>query len=125
MEVDRMAFCWCTLEVDDMEKSLQFYQEIVGLPLDRRFKPNSGMEISFLGDGETKVELICREGNEAKIKGEGVSLGFTVDSLDKKIEFIKEKGIAVASGPVQPNPHLRFFFVSDPDGFQVQFVENM
>lgn len=120
-----MAFCWCTLEVDDMEKSLQFYQEIVGLSLNRRFKPNSGMEISFLGDGETKIELICREGNEAKEKGVGVSLGFTVDSLDKKIGFIKEKGIAIEGGPVQPNPHLRFFFVLDPDGFKVQFVENI
>lgn len=120
-----MGFCWCTLEVDDMEKSLQFYREIVGLPLDRRFKPNSGMEISFLGDGETKLELICREGNEAKIKGEGLSLGFTVDSLDQKIAFIKEKGIAIESGPLQPNPHLRFFFVLDPDGFKVQFAENM
>ncbi|HBE76529.1 MAG TPA: glyoxalase, partial [Firmicutes bacterium] len=28
-------------------------------------------------------------------------------------------------GPFQPNPHIKFFFVKDPDGFSVQFVENM
>ena len=34
-----------------------------------------------------------------------------------------ERGIAIHSGPFQPNPELRFLYVLDPDGLKVQFVE--
>lgn len=44
-----------------MEESLEFYTEIVGLNLNKRFKAGPGTEIAFLGDGETKVELICQQ----------------------------------------------------------------
>ena len=37
---------------------------------------------------------------------------------------MKEKGIPIHSGPFQPNPHARFFFVLDPNGLKIQFVEN-
>lgn len=37
--------------------------------------------------------------------------------------FVKEKGFEIHSGPFAPNPVTRFFFVQDPDGLLVQFVE--
>ena len=117
-----MRFLWCTITVNDMDESLAFYREIVGLPLNRRFNAGPGMEIAMLGDGETQVELICRGNGPVQI-GPDVSLGFMVDSVDKKMESLKEKGIAIHSGPVQPNPHLRFFHVLDPNGLMIQFAE--
>lgn len=118
-----MKFCWCTIMVKDMEESLKFYQEVVGLKVDRRFKAGPGVEIVFLGDGETKVELISDEKNKEVNFGPDISLGFEVDSVDEMINFVKEKGIAIHSGPVQPNPNTRFFFVLDPNGLKIQFVE--
>ena len=120
-----MKFCWCTITVKNMETSLKFYQEIVGLPLNRRFAAGPGTEICFLGEGETKVELICGAAHKTFNGGTGISLGFEVKSLDEKIKFIREKGLAVESGPYQPNPHLKFFHIKDPDGVNVQFVENL
>jgi lactoylglutathione lyase len=37
----------------------------------------------------------------------------------------KDKGIPVESGPVQPNPHVKFFFIKDPNGMKIQLVENI
>ena len=34
-------------------------------------------------------------------------------------------GITVTKEIFIPNPHVKFFFVNDPNGFQVQFVEQM
>jgi len=119
-----MKFCWCTLGVKDMEESVKFYRDIVGLPVNRRFPAGPGLEIAFLGEGETKVELICGEKYPA-LAAAGISLGFEVKSLDGTMQFIKEKGLEAASGPFQPNPHIKFFYVKDPDGHSVQFVENM
>lgn len=120
-----MNFCWCTITVKDMEESLHFYQEIVGLKLDRRFKAGPGTEIVFLGDGETKVELICYENKKEIQMGKDISLGFAVESVDKMMEFVQSRGIAIHSGPFQPNPQVKFFFVTDPNGLKIQFVENI
>ncbi|HHX77847.1 MAG TPA: VOC family protein [Firmicutes bacterium] len=118
-----MKLCWVTLAVQDMQKSLDFYQNIVGLAISERLNPGEGMEIAFLGDGETKVELLYNP-QQPKIENpQGISLGFEVASLDQQLEFIKEQGIEVIGGPYQPNPRTRFFFVKDPNGLSVQFVE--
>jgi lactoylglutathione lyase len=120
-----MKFCWTTLNVNNMEESLKFYEEIVGLAMNRRFNAGNGMEIAFLGDGETKVELIRNETCKEISIGQDISLGFEVKSVAEMIDFVISKGIDVHSGPFQPNPHLKFFYVKDPNGLKIQFVENM
>lgn len=120
-----MKFCWTTIRVKNMEESLKFYQEVVGLTLDRRFSAGPGAEIAFLGDGETKVELMSNGASGEVDIGQDISLGFEVNSLDEMIAFAKSKGIAIHSGPFQPNPHVKFFFVKDPNGLKIQFAENM
>ena len=120
-----MKFCWSTLKVKNMEESLKFYEEVVGLKVDKRFKAGPNMEIVFLGDGETKVELICVENNNEINIGNDISLGFEVKSVDEMMNFVKEKGIAIEGGPFQPNPHIKFFYIMDPNGLKIQFVENI
>jgi len=111
--------------VKDMKESLEFYQGIVGLSVKRKFNAGPGTEIAFLGSGETQVELICDEKNKEASFGQSISLGFEVDSVDEMINFVNEKGIDVYSGPFQPNPHIKFFYVLDPNGLKIQFVENI
>jgi lactoylglutathione lyase len=41
------------------------------------------------------------------------------------MKFIKEKSIEIESGPIQPNPNVKFFYVLDPNGVKIQFVENL
>jgi lactoylglutathione lyase len=107
-----------------MDESLHFYQEIVGLKLAERFPAGPGVEIAFLGDGETKVELVCNAASEEINVGADISWGFEVGSVDAFMAELKEKGIEVQSGPFEPNPHTKFFFVNDPNGMKIQFVEN-
>ena len=120
-----MKFCWTTITVKDMEKSLRFYQDVVGLPVTKKMKPNPDMEIMFLGAGDTQVELIYN----AKIRdigfGQDISLGFTVESIEQITELLKTKNIPIHSGPFQPNPHIKFIYVLDPNGVKIQFVENI
>lgn len=118
-----MGFLWTTLTVKNMEESLAFYQELVGLPLARRFDAGPMGEIAFLGDGETKIELICNGMKETVDMGTEISLGFAVDSAAEKIAFLEKKGVPIHSGPFSPNPHVTFFFILDPNGLKIQFVE--
>ncbi len=118
-----MILAHVTIMVKDMEESLNFYQDIVGLPISLRFPTGPNSEIVFLGEGESKVELI-KTGEETKPNiGGDISIGFPVENLDETMDFMKSKGIEIESGPIQASPTTRFFFVLDPNGLRVQFIE--
>lgn len=117
-----MKFLWTTIDVLDLDESVRFYQEIVGLSVAHTVEGDA-TNIAFMGDGETKVELITHRGVVPQAVGGGISIGFGVDDLDEKIAFLKEKGIAITAGPFSPNPTIRFCYVDDPNGVRVQFVE--
>lgn len=119
-----MKFCWCTISVNDMEESLKFYQEIVGLKQNRRYPAGPDVEIAFLGEDETQVELISYGKGKVQMS-EDISLGFIVESADQTMEFLKQKGIDIVGGPFKPNPHVQFFFIKDPNGVKIQFVEQI
>ncbi|NLE16501.1 MAG: VOC family protein [Spirochaetales bacterium] len=118
-----MDFVWATITVRNMEESLQFYQEVAGLRLNRRVRSNESTELAFLGDGPTQIELIHRSNGEPQGIGKGISLGFGVEDLDGMMLKIKELGLEIHEGPFAPNPHVRFFYVLDPNGLRIQFVE--
>lgn len=117
-----MKFVHSTLYVRDMEVSLRFYREIVGLEVVRRFPAGPGREIAFLGDGETKIELICDGAHKQINAGTDISWGFEVDSIGELIEFVKSKGVEIHSGPFKPNPNTEFIYILDPDGMKIQFI---
>ncbi len=118
-----MDFSWTTIRVNDMEASLAFYQGIVQLPLQGRTDVEGGMELAFLGSGETKVELIWRKGEKPAHYGQDISMGFFVDDLDAMMKFVTDRDIPILGGPFKPNEHIRFFYVLDPNGLRIQFVE--
>jgi len=120
-----MKFNWVTLHVKNLESSLRFYQEIVGLPLVRRFPAGPGSEIAFLGNGETQVELIGSSNETLAGMSPDISLGFAVESVEAVIALLNEKGVSIHSGPFQPGTNIRFIYVQDPDGLKIQFAEEL
>ena len=115
-----MNYVWTTIHTDDLETSILFYKDVVGLPVVRRFKTDDG-EIAFLGkEGATLIELIQTSTPAPKV-GQGISLGFAVESLEETLTMFAEIGVEIESGPFQPNENIRFFYVLDPNGVRVQF----
>ncbi|MGE4214643.1 MAG: VOC family protein [Anaerotignaceae bacterium] len=117
-----MKFNWVTFKVSDLEKSVAFYTELLNLEIAARFGSEE-RQIVMLGKAdETKVELIFEPNGKVENPGKGVSIGFEIDDLDGLVRLLKESGKNVI-GPRTPNPHIRYFFVKDPDGYSVQLVE--
>jgi lactoylglutathione lyase len=119
-----MKFCWTTLHVSDMEASLKFYHEILGLPISSRLDLPD-VTVVMLGDGESKIELLWNKEHREEIINNYMSIGFTVESLESMKRHLEQYGIQDIVGPVSPNPHVQFLFVKDPDGSKVQLVENL
>lgn len=118
-----MKFCWTTLHVQNMETSLKFYEEIIGLVLNRRYSPREGMEIAFLGAGDTQVELISDINATSSNMGKDISMGFITESLENTMKLLGEKGYSFENEVIKPNPHIQFFYMLDPNGLKIQFVE--
>lgn len=120
-----MKLSWSTLNVKNMDESVAFYRDIVGLTLQHRMQAGPHMELAFLGDGETKIELIDRKDQTQVSVGPDISWGFEVESIDDMMEFLKTRSVKILSGPIQPSPHMRFFFAADPNGLRIQFYEDL
>jgi lactoylglutathione lyase len=117
-----MKYTHTTLHIKDLEKSLAFYHDLLGLPIVRRFPAGKG-EIAFVGDaGSAQIELI--PGAPPASGYSGFSIGLTVDSLDAATEKLAKAGYPRKQGPISPNPAIAFSFFEDPDGVCVQLLEN-
>lgn len=118
-----MDFCWVTLHVENIEESIAFYHEVLKLPISSKHSGN-GMEMVMLGvEGQPKIELLCNGTTQNTEKLSGISIGIKVDSLETVMENLHSLSIPVLRGPISPNPSVRFIFINDPDGYEVQLVE--
>jgi lactoylglutathione lyase len=114
-------FQWVTLRVADMEKSLRFYGDLLGMEVARHIQ-NEHNEINMMGtENDVYVELIHTAWETVAMPGHGVSIGLSVDHLAELLTKLKAAGVPV-EGPVSPNPHLTFYFVTDPDGYTIQLM---
>lgn len=117
-----MNFAWTTLRVSDFEKSIDFYTRIIGLRISERFGTDDHRVVMLGNDSSTRVELIWEPVKLPEKLGQGVTLGFFPDDLDEY--RLKLEAAGLNTGEIfSPTPDARFFFVNDPDGYTLQFVE--
>lgn len=118
-----MKFVFATIHVRNLEDSIRFYEEVIGLRLARRFPGGPHSEIAFMDGGAAEIELICDHSADSPACAESPSLGLSVDNLDLALERMRDLKVAITSGPFQPNPFTRFFFIKDPDGVSLEIIE--
>ena len=116
-----MKLAHITFTVEDLEKSVNFYTDALGLELNREIDDGNGNKLIFLGkDDETLLELIQ---GEKKSDNKDASIGFYVDSIEDKLENINKIVKVNPTELIKPNPFLSFLFIEDPDGYRVQLLE--
>lgn len=122
-----MKFSWTTLMVKDLERSLSFYQNVVGLNVNRRFKAGEKVEIAFLSEnlGDTEVELIYNSDIKEIENTNHIIMGFVADDLANVMKTLDDYGFEYDSAILSPNPHIQFFYAKDPNGAKVQFIKNL
>jgi uncharacterized glyoxalase superfamily protein PhnB len=110
-----------SLTVRDLEKSLAWYQDVVGFTVDRKYEREGKLTAVALKAGD--VLLLIGQDDGAKgwdrVKGEGFSLLITTDqNVDEIANRIKELGGTLESEPSDMPWGPRVFRLQDPDGFK-------
>ena len=114
-----MKYSHTTLFVKDLEKSLEFYHGLLGLPIQRRAPGTRGP--AFLGEeGQPLIELIGETENPAFA---GFFIGLEVDSLEAWTKKMEDAGYKRLRGPSSPNPSIQYSVFPDPDGSEIQLLE--
>lgn len=115
--------CHVTVQTEDLQGTIDFYNWLLGLPVVQRFNIPDG-EIAFLGEEETKFEIIFNKDYKRKGNAEGITVGFVVEGLQEKVHMLTSRGIKV-SPIISPNPHARFAFFEDLNGIKIQLFEHI
>jgi len=106
----------------DLEKSIAFYEEALGLKVVNEFKASDGSFIlAYMGDGKTKHRLELtwlRDRKEAYNLGDNeFHLAFDVDDMDAAHELHKKMGCICFE-----NPAMGIYFINDPDGYWIEII---
>jgi len=117
------------IRVGDLEKSLQFYTEVLGMKLLRRKDyPDGEFTLAFIGYGEessnTVIELTYNWGKDSYQIGDGFGhIALEVDDVYRATEEIRNRGgkIIRAAGPMNAGTTI-ISFIEDPDGYQIELI---
>jgi len=114
--------------VSNLETSLTFYQEVVGLDLKDRFTISDGaVTLAFLGfngSDETELELVYGGNPNLPNEGKVNHIAFLVDDINEEYERLKGLDVSFISDEVGTLPNgYRNFFVHGPDGEKVEFLQ--
>lgn len=114
------------LYVDDLERSIAFYRDVVGLS----FKL-SGAGYAEFATGGTKFGLYERArlpdliGNEAPDGEPRGEVAFLVEDVDAEADRLREASATILSGPVDRAWGHRTVHALDPDGHVVEFAQEI
>jgi catechol 2,3-dioxygenase-like lactoylglutathione lyase family enzyme len=108
------------LTVKDLEASLHFYQDILGLTLEQRYQT-----FAMLNAGTFGVYLSTKPWSfdkQAEEKGAGIFPHFEVDNMDALIVTLKKHNVTMLQ-EAKSYSWGKECFALDPDGYQWSFVE--
>jgi len=112
--------------VDDLERSVKFYRDILGLAEVKRHKSPRGSELVFMGaDGsEELIELCHFPGSEpVKCPPDLTHLAFEVDSLVEFEKHLAKHGLKFSDGPITSSAGTTFAFVDAPEGYEIELIQ--
>jgi catechol 2,3-dioxygenase-like lactoylglutathione lyase family enzyme len=116
----KLAFNHAMVYARDVERSLGFYRDLLGMKLLDEFKyegkPVYARLIAPGGDGTIAIH---QAGPGAGVAAEGVRLYFEIRELDTFCQKLKQKGIYFTQMPQMMPWGWRHAYLDDPDGHEI------
>lgn len=130
------SFHHSAISVSNAEKSLNFYMLFGFKKVAEWRAPDNLFTITNLRNDDVLLELFCYSSPqtppqhslslENDLPTLGIKhFGLKVDSIDKSISDLEDKGIEVLHKDInEDRSGINYFFVKDPDGILVEVVED-
>ncbi len=114
------------MRVNDLERTVRYYENILGLKVARRSVSPRGAQIVFLATPNSQEEIeICQLPNSpvVQVQPDLMHLAFEVDSIEAFAKEIEAKGVSLSDGPTRTGSGAMIAFVDAPEGYEIELIQ--
>jgi lactoylglutathione lyase len=112
--------------VQDLERTLAFYKDVLGLAEIRRHKSPRGSELVFLKapESEELIEICQFDASGPVLVGPDLThLAFEVEDLNAFAAHAAAKGYPLSDGPTTASTGTTFAFIDAPEGYEIELIQ--
>lgn len=113
--------------VNDIERSVQFYVDALGLTPTRRHTSPRGAQLVFLATPNSAEEIeLCQMpagATPVQVQSDLTHLAFEVEDLAAFTAELQAKGYALSDGPTRTSSGSLIAFIDAPEGYEVELIQ--
>lgn len=114
------------MRVDDLDRTVNFYKEVLGLEELRRSKSPRGSEIVFLKvpNSDEAIEITYfPDSGPVQCQPDLMHLAFEVKDMTAFAEHAMAKGYPLSDGPTETSSGSTIAFVDAPEGYEIELIQ--
>ena len=114
------------MRVNDLERTVKFYEDALGLTVARRHTSPRGAQLVFIAvpNSDEEIEL-CQLANSpsVQVQPDLMHLAFEVEDLEAFAAALKKKGYALSDGPTKTGSGSVIAFIDAPEGYEIELIQ--
>ena len=110
-------FLHTRMRVDDLDKTVAFYEKVFGLEVSRRHESPRGSKLVFLSvpNSDEEIEITYFPGSgSVQVQEDLMHLAFEVENMDEFANHLEKVGYSFSDGPTKSSSGSVFAFVDAP-----------
>lgn len=120
----RMQLNSVVIRTKDIEKSIEFYEEVLNFTFDSLMSASPYKRIAFLTDPESVIHLELIDNENAKVVPQNcVSLTFKVDQISEAEKYLREKKVRIITSPRTVKDGKKILTAVDPNGVELNLLK--
>lgn len=112
--------------VANLDRTVNFYKDVLGLEELRRHKSPRGSELVFLKapQSEELIEICRYDGSGPVVVGPDLThLAFEVPDLEAFAKHAADLGYPLSDGPTASSTGTVFAFIDAPEGYEIELIQ--
>jgi len=112
--------------VNDLEKTVSFYRDVLGLKELSRHQSPRGSTVVFLEVPNSAEQIeICHypKSGPVQVQPDLTHLAFEVDDIDAFAKETAPKGYPLSDGPTVTGSGSKIAFIDAPEGYEIELIE--
>ena len=113
--------------VNDLERTVKFYKDVLGLEEVRRHKSPRGSELVFVKAPESDelIELcFFPSSGPVQVQPDLTHLAFEVPDLEAFGKHLASLGLKFSDGPTKSSSGSIFAFIDAPEGYEIELIQS-
>jgi lactoylglutathione lyase len=114
------------MRVNDIERSVKFYEQALGLVVSRRHTSPRGAQLVFLATPNSEEEIeLCQLPNSpvVVVQPDLMHLAFEVEDMTAFVAALEQKGFKLSDGPTKGSTTSVIAFIDAPEGYEVELIQ--